>query len=49
MKVLRECLKFLRRIVAGKGEVEDIDLLLELADTISATALCGLGKTAAIQ
>ena len=24
----------------------DIDLLLELADTISSTALCGLGKTA---
>jgi len=28
-------------------ESEDIDMLLELADTISSTALCGLGKTAA--
>jgi len=40
-------LEILERIVDGKGEEGDIDLLLELADTISATALCGLGKTAA--
>ncbi|MEG1609184.1 MAG: NADH-ubiquinone oxidoreductase-F iron-sulfur binding region domain-containing protein, partial [Clostridia bacterium] len=39
--------EILERIVAGKGELSDLDLLLELADTISATALCGLGKTAA--
>jgi NADH-quinone oxidoreductase subunit F len=36
----------LERIVAGEGEDGDIELLLELSDTISATALCGLGKTA---
>ncbi len=39
-------LRILEDIVAGKGKLEDIDTLLELADTISTTALCGLGKTA---
>ncbi len=43
----KRMLAILERIVDGKGEEGDIDLLLELADTISATALCGLGKTAA--
>jgi NADH-quinone oxidoreductase subunit F len=43
----KRMLEILERIVAGNGEPEDIDLLLDLADTISATALCGLGKTAA--
>ncbi|MDR3561525.1 MAG: NADH-quinone oxidoreductase subunit NuoF [Negativicutes bacterium] len=43
----KRMLHVLERIVAGQGEPEDIDMLLELADTISATALCGLGKTAA--
>lgn len=42
----KRMLEILEGIVAGKGKLEDIDLLLELADTISATALCGLGKTA---
>lgn len=42
----KRMLAVLERIVAGNGEEGDIDLLLELADTISATALCGLGKTA---
>lgn len=37
----------LENIVSGQGTTEDIDMLLELADTISSTALCGLGKTAA--
>jgi NADH-quinone oxidoreductase subunit F len=36
----------LERIVNGEGEDGDIELLLELAETISATALCGLGKSA---
>lgn len=40
-------LEILERIVAGKGEAEDLDMLEELADMISSTALCGLGKTAA--
>lgn len=40
-------LAILERIVAGRGTEADLDLLEELADTISATALCGLGKSAA--
>lgn len=43
----KRMLEVLERIVAGQGEPEDIEMLLELADTISSTALCGLGKTAA--
>lgn len=42
----KRMLEILERIVAGEGRDGDIELLLELADTISATALCGLGKTA---
>lgn len=42
----KRMLEILEDIVAGKGKPEDIDMLLELADTISSTALCGLGKTA---
>lgn len=34
-------------IVNGRGSEDQIDLLMELADTITNTALCGLGKTAA--
>lgn len=44
----KRMLEILERIVAGEGQEGDIELLLELADTISATALCGLGKTAAL-
>ena len=39
-------LEILERIVDGKGRDGDIELLEELANTISNTALCGLGKTA---
>ncbi|MDR0858345.1 MAG: NADH-quinone oxidoreductase subunit NuoF [Oscillospiraceae bacterium] len=42
----RRMLDILENIVAGEGKDGDIELLLELADTITATALCGLGKTA---
>jgi NADH-quinone oxidoreductase subunit F len=42
----KRMLAILERIVEGKGEEGDIELLLELADTISSTALCGLGKSA---
>ncbi len=42
----KRMLEVLERIVAGNGAEGDIELLLELADTISNTALCGLGKTA---
>lgn len=44
----KRMLEILERIVAGKGRDGDIELLLDLADTISATALCGLGKTASL-
>ncbi len=44
----KRMLAILERIVAGNGEDGDIELLLELADTISQTALCGLGKSAAL-
>lgn len=43
----KRMLQILERIVAGKGTLQDINLLEELADTISSTALCGLGKSAA--
>ena len=42
----KRMLEILERIVDGRGEDGDIELLEELADTISHTALCGLGKTA---
>lgn len=42
----KRMLEILERIVDGKGRDGDIELLLELADTISHTALCGLGKSA---
>ncbi|MDR1966874.1 MAG: SLBB domain-containing protein, partial [Synergistaceae bacterium] len=43
----KRMLRILDRIVSGEGRDGDIDLLLDLADLISNTALCGLGKTAA--
>ncbi len=44
----KRMLEILEGIVEGKGKLSDIDMLLELADTITSTALCGLGKTAAL-
>ena len=38
--------EILERIVEGKGEEGDIEKLENLAKTIKATALCGLGQTA---
>ena len=43
----KNMLEILNRIVDGKGEDGDIELLKELGEAISKTALCGLGKTAA--
>lgn len=43
----KRMLELLTDIVEGRGTLEHIDLLEELANTISETALCGLGKTAA--
>ena len=44
----KRMLEILERIVNGNGRDGDIELLLELADTISSTAICGLGKSAAM-
>ncbi len=43
----RRMLELLNDIVEGNGTLEHIDTLEELAETISDTALCGLGKSAA--
>lgn len=43
----KRMLELLTDITEGRGTMEHIDMLEELAETISATALCGLGKTAA--
>jgi len=43
----KRMLEILDRIVTGEGREGDIELLLELSDTITAASLCGLGKTAA--
>jgi NADH-quinone oxidoreductase subunit F len=40
-------LELLTDITEGRGTMEHLDMLEELAETISDTALCGLGKTAA--
>ena len=42
----KRMLEILENIVDGKGEDGDIEKLLELADTVSSNALCGLGKSA---
>lgn len=43
----KRMLELLNDIVEGRGTMEHIELLEELSETISETALCGLGKTAA--
>jgi len=42
----RRMLEVLDRITMGQGQMQDIDLLQDLAEGIRATALCGLGQTA---
>lgn len=42
----KNMLKILEKIVAGKGEMKDLDLLEELALAVKDGSLCGLGKTA---
>lgn len=44
----KRMLEILERIVSGNGELADLDMLDELAQTITETALCGLGKSAAL-
>lgn len=43
----KRMLELLNDICEGRGNLEYIKMLEELSETISATALCGLGKTAA--
>ncbi len=43
----KRMLELLTDITEGRGTMKHIEMLEELSDTISATALCGLGKTAA--
>ena len=42
----KNMLKILEKIVQGKGEMEDLDKLEELAIAVKDGSLCGLGKTA---
>ncbi len=41
-----QMLQILEDITAGRGTMEDIDLLISLAEDVKAGSLCGLGKTA---
>lgn len=42
----KRMLEILEKIVAGEGEMEDLDRLEELAEMVKGMALCGLGKSA---
>ncbi len=42
----KNMLKILEKIVAGKGEMKDLETLEELAQSVKDGSLCGLGKTA---
>ena len=42
----KRMLEILEKIVAGNGEMEDLDKLEELATMVKTMALCGLGKSA---
>ncbi|MEW9121179.1 MAG: NADH-quinone oxidoreductase subunit NuoF [Thermotaleaceae bacterium] len=42
----KRMLEILDKITSGKGEMEDIDNLERLAQSIKASSLCGLGQTA---
>lgn len=42
----KQMLEILEDIAAGRGKLEDIDLLLELANAVKKGSLCGLGQTA---
>ncbi|MDW7668775.1 MAG: NADH-quinone oxidoreductase subunit NuoF [Bacillota bacterium] len=42
----KRMLEILERITKGEGEEGDIELLIELGETIQETAVCGLGQTA---
>ena len=42
----KRLLELLDKIIAGKGEMEDLDRLEELSNYIKSASLCGLGQTA---
>ena len=42
----KRMLEIVEKIVAGQGELEDLDKLEELASMVKTMALCGLGKSA---
>ena len=42
----KRMLEILERIVAGEGELSDLDELQEIAEMVKNMALCGLGKSA---
>ena len=42
----KNMLKILEKIVRGKGELSDLEVLEDLANTVKDGSLCGLGKTA---
>ncbi len=42
----KNMLRILEKIVAGKGEMKDLETLEELAKSVKDGSLCGLGKTA---
>ena len=42
----KRLLEILEKITSGKGEMEDIDKLEELCESVKSSALCGLGQTA---
>jgi NADH-quinone oxidoreductase subunit F len=42
----KQMLDILEDITAGKGRIEDIDMLVELGEDVRDGSLCGLGKTA---
>lgn len=42
----KRMLELLQKIVSGKGEEDDLEMLEILANTIKDTAMCGLGQTA---
>jgi NADH-quinone oxidoreductase subunit F len=42
----KQMLEILQRITQGKGVEGDIELLIELGETIQQTAICGLGQSA---
>lgn len=42
----KRMLETLERITSGKGKIEDLDMLIDLAAKIKKSSLCGLGQTA---